>query len=200
MRQYGKAFAVTFLAATAALAVQPGAAAEQRQVPDTYTMLTTHMTPADVGLKADIIRWSTDQERAAVVAALTGADDPVAALRELPTVGVVWRDGSAVGHSVKYAHRETRADGTETITLVTDKRIGSTSFAPWTAETPAQETPLGYSVVEMTTGEPGMGTMSLAAKIVIDAAAGTVGLDHSSGTPVLTDVKLQPKPYWAAHN
>lgn len=200
MKDYGRALALTVLAASAALAALPAAAAEQRPVPDTYTMLTTHMTPADVELKADILKWSTDEERAAVVAALTEAEDPVEALRALPTVGVVWREGSAVGHSVKYAYRQTLDDGSEKVTLVTDRRIGSTSFEPWSAETPVQETPLDYSVIEMTTGPSGTGTMSLAAKIVVDADTGMVSLDHASGTPVLTSVRLQPKPYWATNN
>ena len=181
------------LALTMATAA-PAADAQQREVPDTYTAVTVDMTPADVELKADVLRWSSDDERAAVVAALTEAEDVVAALRELPTLGVVWREGSAVGHSIKYAHRTVHDDGSETVTLVTDKRIGSTSFNPWTIANPLRETPLEYSVLEMTTGDAG--TLSLAAEPVVDTAAATITLDRT-GPAVLTDVTKQPKPYWA---
>lgn len=170
--------------------------AQERQVPDTYTAVTTHMTPADVEIKADILQWSSDEERAAVVAALTEAEDPVAALQELPTLGVVWRSGSAVGHAIKYAVRETGANGSETITLVTDKRVGSTSFNAWTAED-GVATPPDYSVLVLSTGGDREGTMSLAAEVVIDAEANTVSLARGEGTPVLTNVTRQPPPYWA---
>ncbi|MDX1562373.1 MAG: hypothetical protein R3305_05575 [Gammaproteobacteria bacterium] len=177
-----------------------GSPAQERRVPDTYTAITTNMTPAGVELKADILEWSDDDARAAVIDALA-AEDPVAALKELPTAGVVWRSGSAVGHSVKYAHRETLANGDQQITLVTDRVIGSTSFNPWTAGDDATvNEELGYSVVEMNvaTDGSGTGTMSLAAEIVIDPAANTIGLAPDASAPsLLADVALQPKPYWA---
>jgi hypothetical protein len=184
-----------------ALTSLPGlAAAQERKVPETYTAVTTHMTPADVEIKADILDWSTDEQRAAVVAALSEAEDPAAALRDLPTLGVVWRSGSAIGSSIKYAVRESAADGSETITLVTDKRVGATSFSPWTADDPAIESPPAYSVIELNTGNAATGSMSLAAAVVIDAAGNTVALDPAGSTPVLTAVAKAPKPYWAANH
>jgi hypothetical protein len=170
--------------------------AEERVVPDTYTAVTTHMSPADVELKADILNWSTDEQRGAVISALA-ADDPVAALRELPTLGVVWRSGSAVGYSIKYAHRDAADDGTETITLVTDRAVGSTSFMPWTAEHPAVESSPPYSVIELETGAGAKGTMSLAAPVVIDEDAKLVSLDMQGSAPLLANVVKQPPPYWA---
>ena len=62
--------------------------AQERPVPDTYTAVTANMSPDGVELKADVIRWSSSEERAAVIAALT-AEEPAMALRELPTAGVV---------------------------------------------------------------------------------------------------------------
>jgi hypothetical protein len=186
------------LAALLALCVIPAAGmTQERKVPDTYTAVTVNMSPADVELKADILDWSTDEDRAAVIAAINDADDPVAALQELPTLGVVWRSGSAVGYAIKYARRETAPDGSETITLVTDKRVGSTSFNPWVADDPAIESPPGYSVIELNTAGGGSGSMSLAAAVLVDESANTIGLDLSRGTPVLADVKKAPRPYWA---
>ncbi len=179
----------------------PGAAgAQERRVPETYTAGTANMTPAGVELRADVVRWSTDDERAAAIAAM-GAEDPTAALRALPTAGIVWRSGSAVGHSIKYAHRRLAADGGEIVTFVTDRPIGSSSFTPWIAETPA-DTALAYSVIELTVPAAGggEGTMSIAAEARIDTAAATVALDRGTRLAVLSDVVKQPKPYWAAGN
>jgi hypothetical protein len=185
--------AALFAFGLASVAPAP-ASAQARPVPDTYKAQTVNMSPADIELKADVLGWSGDQDREAVVAAL-GQEDPAAALRELPTLGVVWRSGSAVGHSIKYAHRTTAADGSETLTLVTDKAIGATSFAPWSADQPATDAELDYSVIEMTTN--GEGTMSLAAPVVIDEALNIVSLDEREGPAILTNVRKEPKPYWA---
>lgn len=178
--------------------VSARAEAQERKVPDTYKAVTTNMTPSDVELKADILQWSTEDERAAVIAALMDAEDPSAALGKLPTIGVVWRKGSAVGDAIKYATRTTAADGSERITLVTDKRIGATSFNPWQADDPSADAGLGYSVIQMSTS--GEGTMSLGAKLVIDAETHTVSLDQGSQPPLLTKVRKEPKPYWADSN
>ena len=139
-----------------AIALATLAEAEDRPVPDTYLAVTAHMTPADVELKADVLRWSSEDERKAVIAALQSEEDPAAALSALPTVGVVWRSGSAVGHSIKYAQRADTADG-QRITLVTDKTIGATSFVPWKADNPVTDATLDYSVVEMTVGDSSRG-------------------------------------------
>jgi hypothetical protein len=175
------------------------AMAQGRPVPDTYLAVTTNMSPAGVELKADVLRWSEESDRRAVIAALSSEDDPAAGLRDLPTLGVVWRSGSAVGHSIKYATRVEDAEGNQTVTLVIDKAIGSTSFNPWTADNPTEGDPLAYSVIEMTVGEDttGLGSMSLAAGVVIDSDAGTVSLAPTAGSPLLTDVRMAPKPYWA---
>jgi hypothetical protein len=187
--------ALTVVAAAAVIgSVSAPAAAQDRRVPDTYKAVTVNMSPADVELKADVLRWSSDEDRAAVIVAL-GQEDPAAALRELPTHGVVWRSGSAVGHSIKYAHRTESADGSETLTFVTDKAIGATSFSPWAADAAATDADLGYSVIEMTTN--GDGTMSLAVPVVIDKAANIVSLDMGAAAAILTNVRKEPPPYWA---
>lgn len=171
--------------------------AQEQTVPDTYTAVTAHMSPAGIEIKADILRWSTDEQRSDAIAALE-ADDPVAALRKLPTLGIVWRSGSAVGYSIKYARREIADDGTETITLATDRAVGSTSFTPWAAEHPAVDSSPPYSVIELRVGGEAQGTMSLAAPVVIDDDANLVSLDMQGSAPLLLNVAKQPPPYWAS--
>ena len=174
------------------------AGADERVVPDTYLAVTTNMKPADVELKIDILHWSNEDQRHAVIAALQ-TEDPSGALRELPSMGAIWRSNSSVGNAVKYAHKTAAADGGEIVTLVTDRPIGYSNFQPWQADAPATNKSLDYSVVELVVGgtDAGHGTLSLAAEIAIDADMNLVSLDRGDKAPLLTDVRLAPKPYWA---
>ena len=227
------------LAAFAAMLVLPALAlvpdmamAQARPVPDTFTATTTGMTPAGVTLRIDVLEWSDDAARAAVISALTsdeaetptddGAetatddaaetptdDDAETAdlLAELPTVGYLWADGSAVGYALKYAHRASSGDGDgERVTFVTDKPLGAYGFKPWaaSAQLSAKDQPssnaLGYSVIELRLdGEDGgAGTISLAADVIFDQEAQTVSLAQGDpATNVLTGARREPKPYWA---
>jgi hypothetical protein len=181
-----------------AIALTAPAKAEERAIPDTYLAATTNMTPADVELKADILHWSTDEERAGVVAAL-GSDDPSAALGELPSMGAIWRSNSSVGNAIKYAHRTRTPDGAEVVTLVTDRRIGYSHFIPWEADAPVTDESPEYSVIEMVVGgDAGYGTMSLSADIRIDTANNLISLEPGDGEPLLTNARMAPKPYWAS--
>jgi len=172
--------------------------AQSVPVPDTFTATTTAMTPSGVELKITVREWSDAAARAAVVAAIDGGGDVHAALASLPTVGYVWHGGSAIGYSVKYAHRTTTADG-ERVTFVTDKVVGAYGLKPWAAQTPSGTSDLPYSVIELhLTGQgSGSGTLSLAADVALDASAGVVSLAAKPGAQaVLANAKLAPKPYW----
>lgn len=190
---------LAMLAATVALADTQGSdPGETRKVPDTYKAVTANMTPAGVELKADILEWSGEDARKQVVEALAQGGDASKALSALPTLGVVWRSGSAVGEAIKYAERKTAPDGGEQITLVTDKAIGSTSFEPWKAKEPGEARDLSYSVIQMSTN--GEGTMSLGAKVRIDAERNMISLERGNAPALLTKVRKEPKPYWARAN
>lgn len=192
-------FAALAVAAFAIGSVNATASGQERVVPDTYLAVTTNMTPADVELKADILHWSTADERQAVIAALQ-TEDPSAALRELPSMGVIWRSNSSVGNAVKYAHKTETDSGGEIVTLVTDRPLGYSHYLPWQADEPQAGAALEYSVVQLVvdTEQNGHGTLSLAATVDIEADTGLVGLDSGAAAPLLTNVRLAPKPYWAA--
>ena len=167
-------------------------------VPDTFTATTAGMSPSGVDLKIIVREWSDDAARAEVLAALGSEADVHAALASLPTVGYVWHTGSAIGYAVKYAHRTTSADG-ERVTFVTDKLLGTYGLKPWAAETPPGATALTYSVIDLQLrGQGGgSGTLSLAADLQLDASSGVVSLAAKPGVPsLLTNAKLEPKPYW----
>jgi hypothetical protein len=185
----------------AALLLAPEAFAD-KPVPETYEATLTGVSATGITLKIDILNWSDDPGREAVVATLGEETDLAKALDKLPSVGAVWQSGSAVGHSIKYAQRVREPNGTQRITLVTNKPLDSYSFKPWTLTSGTAAPRLPYGVIELKLDDKGngTGTLSLAAEVAIDSAAHTVGLKAGSGTPtLLTAVKLVPKPYWAGH-
>lgn len=192
---------LTRAASLLALALPVAASAQKFPTKDTYEATTTNMSPAGLTLRIDVLDWSDESAREAVIQLLgdDSADLPKA-LEELPTVGAVWREGSAVGHSLKYAHRTPTDDGGQLITFVTNKPLDAYAFEKWKVDGEAHERDLKYSVIELRVPEngSGTGTLSLAADVRFDDESKTVMLDSNDATPVLlTGVKLLPKPYWA---
>lgn len=171
-------------------------AAGPRKLADTFTATTANMTPAGVTLRVQILEWQEAAARAEAVASIAAGADAPTPLAKLPTVGYVWRNGSPVGYSVKYAHRGPSPEGGERIILVTDKRLGSYEFKGWSVAPPVAPNDLAYSVIELDVGGTGTGTgkLSLAGKVLLDQEAGTVTLE--SGAPrLLTNVKREtPTP------
>ncbi|HEY9183574.1 MAG TPA: hypothetical protein VIQ99_10260 [Gammaproteobacteria bacterium] len=173
---------------TGAVLMMPSAFADgPRLVVDTFTATTANMTPAGLNLRIQILEWQEADARAEVVATLAAGADAATPLGKLPTVGYVWPSGSPVGYSLKYAHREAQADGSERITLVTDKRLGSFDFKGWSVASPAVSNEEPYSVIELylNGSGAGTGTLSLVADVVLDETNGTVALQHGAGAPGL---------------
>src|SRR5688500_2055548 len=111
-----------------------------------------------------------------------------AAIAAAPTVGFIWGDGPT-GYSIKYAWRSSTPEGQERIVLATDRRLGA--HAPsWPAATGAAAD-AEYTVLEIRIDQKGTGQAkaSLAAPIVVDAAAKTLALDGYATAPVLLEVK-----------
>jgi hypothetical protein len=174
------AVATAWLVAGAAFAATPTVHIEH------FAAATTAMKPADVTLRVDVREWSNDDARAAVAAALSG-DDVQKALSALPTVGYVWSSTGAVGYSVKYAYKTPNPQG-DRITLVTDKRLGSYDFKPWTADNPATSKELPYSVIELDLGAH-TGSFSLAGNVNVDAQQKLVSL-ATDAPRLLTNARI----------
>lgn len=169
-------------------------AAGPRLVVDAFTATTANMTPAGVNLRMQIIQWQEADARAEAVATLAAGADAATPLAKLPTVGYVWQNGSPVGYSLKYAHRVAQPDGSERVTLVTDKRLGSFDFKGWSVASPATSAEAPYSVIELELDGAGTGSgnLSFIGEVVLDEEAGTVTLDEGAGAPrLLTNVKRE---------
>lgn len=185
---------IAMAAALPAFMMADAVAGGPRPVADTFTATTANMTPTGVNLRMEIIKWQEADARAEAVATLAAGSDAATPLGKLPTVGYVWPNGSPVGYSVKYAHRVPQPDGSERITLVTDKRLGSYDFKGWSVANPAAKSDAPYSVIELEVNGSGTGTgnLSLVGEVVLDQEAGTVALSASAGVPsLLTNVKRE---------
>src|SRR5262245_58567863 len=104
------------LFAACAFALADASVGSPRQVADTFTAETANMTPAGVTLRMQVIEWPDAAARTEAVATLVAGADAATPLGKLPTVGYLWPNGSPVGYSLKYAHREPQPSGGERIT------------------------------------------------------------------------------------
>ena len=182
------------IAAIAVFMASKAYAAGPPLVADTFTATTANMTPAGTSLRIQIIEWQEAAARAEAVATLVAGADAATPLGKLPTVGYVWPNGSPVGYSLKYAHRVAQPDGSERITLVTDKRLGSYDFRGWSVASPAASSDAPYSVIslELNGSGAGTGSFSLVGDVMLDEEAGIVTLNAGAGMPsLLTNVKRE---------
>ena len=194
---------VFVLLSAAAGAAQSGG---EEPVPETFTATTANMDPEGTDLRFNVLRWSDDAEREAVLDVLTNAgtepddDGELDALIELPTLGYVWPDGSALGYAIKYARRDAVTDGGERLTFVTGRRLGRFGREPWTPEGTPDTALQPFTVIELRLDGDGdgAGTMSPAADVAFDEANRTVALTNYDAAPtLLAAAKRQPAPYWA---
>ena len=194
------------LVATAAAVAVEAVQAVDHNV-EVITATTVNMDPAGQDLKFDILRWSSDDDRQAVIGLLMhtateqGEHATLSDLIALPSLGYVWLAGSGVGYSLKYAHRVVTPDGGERLTFVTGRRLGAYSRTPCTSTVAPGDPDRPFTVIELRLGGSGEGegTMSLAADIVVDEKTGTVGLANYDTAPVLLEsVKRQAPRYSGA--
>ena len=186
-----------------------GAAAQEsteRSVPETFTATTANMDPEGTDLRINVLRWSGDDDRRAVLGVLTDPenaatdDGDLDALIELPTLGYVWPDGSALGYSIKYAVREAASGGGERLTFVTGRRLGRFAREPWAPAGTPDGALQPFTVIELRLDADGdgAGTLSPASDVAFDEANQTVALvDYDSAPTLLAEAKRQPPPYWA---
>jgi hypothetical protein len=110
-----------------------------------------------------------------------------AAIKAAPTVGFIWGDG-VTGYSIKYAWRSPATGNGERIVLAVDRRLGA--YIPDGEPIPAASVEADFTLLDMRIDGKGVGEgkTSLAAAVVIDAAAQTLALDGYDAAPVLLKV------------
>ena len=199
---------VVVLALLSAVAIAAPAAAQSDEL-ETFRGATTGAVSSEgVELRINVLRWTSDEDRGAVLSLITPApgqtagegEDLESALQDLQTVGFIWTGGS-LGYALKYAHRTEDEDGGERIFLVTDRPLGRWDRnGPWTGSDGSGPAAAAFTVVELhlDAEDQGEGKMSVDAPIEFNAPAGTVGLaDYSSAAVHLENVYREPPPYSA---
>ena len=191
-----------------AFAIAAPAAAQSDEL-ETFRGTTTDAVSSEgVELRINVLRWTAEEDRGAVVSLITPApgqtagegEDLEGALQDLQTVGFIWTGGS-LGYALKYAHRTEDEDGGERIVLVTDRPLGRWDRnGPWTGSDGSGPAAAAFTVVELhlDADDQGEGKMSVGAPIEFNPPAGTVGLaDYASAAVHLENVYREPAPYWA---
>ena len=114
-----------FVAGTLAASMFQSAHAQTKGTVENITAMAVNVTGAPDPLKIDLLRWSTDAERAQVFSALSekGEKEFLSVLSKQPTLGYIWTSESA-GYSIRYAYQTTMPDGNERIIIATDKPFG----------------------------------------------------------------------------
>jgi hypothetical protein len=169
---------------------------------ETFTAKTVNMSVgAGQDLKIDLFRWSSDDERAALIAALKNDNDSSTALgagkglaeaiQKAASLGTIWTN-ETLGYTVRYAYHDTLPNGSERVILATDGRPGSWSGQVWKALHASATADYPFTVIELRLGRAatGEGKMSIAGKVVADEAAKTIALaDYDTSPTLLRPVK-----------
>ena len=198
---------LALLLAVAAAAPLP--AAGQSDELETFRGTTTGAVSAEgVELRINVLRWTAEEDRGAIVSLITPGpgqtagegEDLESALQDLQTVGFIWTGGS-LGYALKYAHRTEAEDGGERIVLVTDRPLGQWDRnGPWTGSDGSGPAAAAFTVVELhlDAEDRGEGKLSSASSIEFNVPAQTVGLaDYASAEVHLENVYREPPPYSA---
>jgi hypothetical protein len=176
-----------------ALAVLAGAGtaglAQSPPKHDTFSAKTVNLSVgAGQDLKIDVFRWSTDDERQGMISALKDNNDAALAeaMQKAPSLGSIWTN-EALGYTIRYAYRDTLANGSERVILGTDGRFGSWSGQVWKPLPPAATVDHPFSFIELHVGRTGAGEgkLSLTTKVVVDEAGKTLGLGDYDAAPIL---------------
>jgi hypothetical protein len=175
--------------------------AQEEKFEQNYRAFGVAMGPGAAGvLDINITRWSTEEERKALIDSLiqNGQEKTVELLRKQKETG--WtRTQSGAGMrgwpSVRlhYAYQFPQPDGTRIVVLVTDRNIGM-------AEAMSSSRPTDYEVsgivMELAKGEDGKekgtGTLFRAAKLGFDKEKKKIEIESLGYEPVrLTDIKRE---------
>jgi hypothetical protein len=133
-----------------------------------------------VSLTIQVDRWSTPQERDALVAAIPqGSEAGLQALQKLPRVGFI-KTSTSLGWDIHFAWQ--RPDGMgRRIYVATDRPV---SF--WEASRMARTMDYPITLIEMRVDDSGQGegSMSVATKVTLDKERRTVELENYGTQPV----------------
>jgi hypothetical protein len=178
-----------------AQAQAPAPAPAQRE---TFTAKTINLAVgAGQDLKIDVFRWSTDDERKAILTALKGKGDAgvADALPKSPSLGSLWTNEN-LGYTIRYAYRDTTSNGSDRVILLIDRRLGSWAGQVWKTPGSSEAPDYPFVLIELHLSRTGTGEgkMSLTTKVAADEGGMTLALaDYNPAPVLLRPVKHEPE-------
>jgi len=141
----------------------------------------------------DIYRWSTDEEREALLTTLVefGPDKLLDALEKIrPPVGSI-RTSTSLAYDLYYARNNSQPDGSRRIVLATNRRVSSREAASNTRSMQYQ-----FTLVEIHLDKDGKGEGKLvpAAKVSWDKATKKIEIENYNALPVDLTTVTAVKP------
>jgi len=131
----------------------------------------------------DIRKWSSDEDRTKVFDTFSqGADKAAEGMSKSESVGYVWRSGSGVGHSIRYAFDTKRPDGGQRVVLVTTDNLNEWNRRP--GPTPPDPAP-PLTVIELRLPAKGAGEGKFSAKIGADGNSKLLTIEGYDTAPVV---------------
>jgi hypothetical protein len=153
-----------------------------------YIAITANTSSPGDTVRFDLTRWSTDMERDQLFTSVQKSGDTglLALLQKAPTIGYIWTTETA-GYPLRYAYRESMADGSDRIILAIDRQLGSFEPQRWKLSGAAAHTDYPFTVIELRISKAGLGEgkASLNSKVTADATAKTIALDNYAAAPIL---------------
>jgi hypothetical protein len=161
-----------------------GTRAQSTDASERYTATATNTNNGTMNnIDITVDRWSTDQERDALVATLVekGPEKLLDVLQDLKPVGHFGTPGN-LSWDLRFARRTPQSDGGERVVLATDRPIGF-----WEATRQPRSITYPFTVIELRLNAEGRGEgkMSLATRVIRDPDRNTLTLEDYDLQPVL---------------
>jgi hypothetical protein len=182
-----------FAIATAVLAawLTTGLAAQTHGQPEDFTAVAIANNNLGSGagtVQISVDRWSTDAERARLIAALRekGPRAMMDALQDMPRTGFI-RTPDSLGHPLHFAYQTKGEDGGRRIVIATDRPI-----AFWEHWSGSRTVDYPFTVIQMNIGPDGRGTGTLSEATRILAYGDIIELENFASAPImLKDIQAE---------
>jgi hypothetical protein len=174
---------------------------KEEKVDESYRAFGVAMGPGMAGvLDIHISRWSTDDERKALIECLVenGQEKTVELLRKQKETGWIRTQSGAAMRGfpsvrLHYAYEFPQPDGKRVVVLVTDRNMGFAEVARGGRST---DYDISAIVMELEKGEDGkekgQGTLFAAAELGFDEEKKSIEVEHLGTEPVrLTDIRRE---------
>lgn len=147
------------------------------------SMTSAHAAAGATNVELVVDRWSTPADRDKLTTALTenGPEKLLSVLQNLPRLGSISTPDS-VGYDVRYASKTQLPDGSERVTLMTDRPLG---FGEQSNQNRSVDYPFTLVQLQIGPNGSGEGKLSVAAKITLNPDTKAIELENYGRAPAM---------------